>query len=73
MDILHGNTIIFTDLHCGLSGNKLSRLKICVSACKSIIKTAVSNKVENIIFAGDWFHSRSLLDTNTVNVSLKLV
>lgn len=26
-----------------------------------------------MIFAGDWFHSRSLLDTNTINVSLKLV
>ena len=41
MDILQGNTIVFTDLHCGLAGNKASRLKICVNACKSIIKTAV--------------------------------
>ena len=73
MDILNGNTIIFTDLHCGLAGNKLSKLKICVNACKSIIKSANENNVKNIIFAGDWFHSRSLLDTNTINVSLKLV
>lgn len=40
MDVLQGKTIIFTDLHCGLSGNKLSRLKVCVNACKDIIKTA---------------------------------
>jgi predicted MPP superfamily phosphohydrolase len=73
MDILTGNTIIFTDLHCGLSGNKLSKLKICINACNSIIKTANEKNVKNIIFAGDWFHSRSLLDTNTINVSLELV
>lgn len=73
MDTLTGNTIIFTDLHCGLSGNKLSKLKICINACKSIIETANNNNVKNIIFAGDWFHSRSLLDTNTINISLKLV
>lgn len=73
MDSLQGKTIIFTDLHCGLAGNKLSRLKICVEACKDIIKTAAGRGVENIIFAGDWFHSRSLLDTNTINVSIKLV
>lgn len=73
MDILQGKTIIFTDIHCGLSGNKLSRLKVCVNACKSVIKAAEKHKAENVIFAGDWFHSRSLLDTNTINVSLKLV
>lgn len=73
MDTLQGKTVIFTDLHCGLSGNKLSRLKICVDACKDIIKTANEHGARNVIFAGDWFHSRSLLDTNTINVSLKLV
>ena len=46
MDILNGNTIIFTDLHCGLSGNKLSKLKICINACKSIIETANNNNVK---------------------------
>ena len=37
MDELQGKTIIFTDLHCGLAGNKLSRLNICVNVVKEIV------------------------------------
>lgn len=73
MDELSGKTVIFTDLHCGLAGNRLSRLNICVNVVKEIVQTIKSEGVENVIFGGDWYHSRSTLDVNTINVSLKLV
>lgn len=73
MDELQGKTIIFTDLHCGLAGNRLSRLNICVNVVKEIVQATKREGVRNVIFGGDWYHSRSTLDVNTINVSLKLV
>lgn len=73
MEKLTGKTIIFSDLHCGLSGNKVSRLNICVKVIKNIQDYAKRNGVQNIVFGGDWFHSRAMLDNNTVNIAIKLV
>lgn len=70
---LNGKTLIFTDLHCGLSGNKLSRLNICVKVVKEIVSAIREHGVSNVVFGGDWYHSRTTLDVNTINVSLKLV
>jgi len=73
MEKLSGKTIIFTDLHCGLGGNKQTRLNICIKVIKEILAAVKENDVKNIIFGGDWFHNRSTLDLNTINVSLKLI
>lgn len=70
---LDGKTLIFTDLHCGLAGNKLSRLNICVQVVKEIVSAIKNEGITNVVFGGDWYHSRSTLDVNTINVSLKLV
>lgn len=70
---LNGKTLIFTDLHCGLAGNRLSRLKICANVVKEIVSAIDRLGVSNVVFAGDWYHSRTTLDVNTINVSLKLV
>ena len=64
---------MFTDLHCGLAGNRQSRLNICVKVVDEIRDAAEKNGVKNIVFGGDWFHSRSTLDVNTINVALGLV
>lgn len=70
---INGNTLIFSDMHCGLAGNKISRLNICIKVVKELLNNIDTYKVQNVIFAGDWYHNRSNLDSNTVNVSLKLV
>ena len=70
---LTGETIIFTDLHCGLAGNRQSRLNICVNVIHEIAKRAKASRIRNIVFGGDWFHSRSTLDVNTINVAIDLV
>ena len=73
METLTGKTIIFTDLHCGLAGNRLSRLEMCSAAVKGMVERAKSEGVKNIIFGGDFFHNRSTLDLNTIDVALKLI
>ena len=73
MTELHGKTLIFSDLHCGLAGNKISRLNICSQVIHSIVKAVSEKKISNIIFGGDWFHQRSQLDGNTINIALGLV
>lgn len=73
MQELNGKTLIFTDLHCGLAGNKISRLNICVKVVKEIVAAVKVHGVKNVVFGGDWYHSRTTLDVNTINVSLKLI
>lgn len=73
MDELNGKILIFSDLHCGLSGNKLSRLNICSDVVHAIVNAVTEYKISNIIFGGDWFHQRAQLDGNTINVALGLV
>lgn len=73
MDKISGKTLIFTDIHCGLAGNKTSRLNICIMVVKEMLKAIKDRGIENIVFAGDWFHNRNTLDLNTINVSLKLI
>lgn len=70
---LKGQTLIFSDIHCGLSGNKVSRLNICIKVIKEILNNIDLYNIKNVIFAGDWYHNRSTLDSNTINISLKLV
>ena len=37
MEELKGNMLVFSDLHCGLAGNKASRLNICVRVVDEIV------------------------------------
>lgn len=70
---LNGKSLLFTDLHCGLSNNKTSRLNICIKVVKDMLNSIKTEKIHNVIFAGDLFHSRTTLSVDTINVALKLV
>lgn len=70
---LTGKTIVFSDQHFGIKGNSALRQKIGVQAVKEILAYAKSNGVENIVFCGDWFHSRSALDISTLDIAFKCV
>lgn len=73
MEKIIGKTLIFTDLHLGLKNASKSRLTICVNVIKEIISFIKNNNVKNIIFLGDWNHSRTLTENNVLNVSYKLM
>jgi DNA repair exonuclease SbcCD nuclease subunit len=71
MDELTGRTIIFSDCHFGLKQNSISRLKIDILAFKEILKHATESDVKNIIFAGDAFHDRVNINSQTLNIAVK--
>ena len=73
MEILDGKTIVFSDQHFGVKGNSPLRQKIGVQAIKEILAYAKKSKAKNIIFCGDWFHSRATLDVSTLDIAYKCV
>lgn len=73
MIAINGKTLIFTDLHLGLKSASKGRLAICVKVIKSIISHVKQDKIDNILFLGDWHHSRIFLENNVLNVSYKLM
>lgn len=73
MDKITGKTLVFTDFHIGLAGNRESRLKICINVVKKIIERIKADNISTIVFGGDWHHSRTTLDSNALNISYKLV
>ena len=73
MEILDGKTIVFSDQHFGVKGNSPLRQKIGVQAIKEILAYAKKSKTKNIIFCGDWFHSRATLDVSTLDIAYKCV
>ena len=73
MEILEGKTLVFSDQHFGIKGNSPLRQKIGVQAIKDILSYAKKSKAQNIIFCGDWFHSRATLDVSTLDIAYKCV
>lgn len=72
-EILEGKTLVFSDQHFGVKGNSPLRQKICVQVIKELIAHAKKTKAKNIIFCGDWFHSRAALDVSTLDIAFKCV
>lgn len=70
---LDGKTLVFSDQHFGVKGNSPNRQKIGVQVIKEIIAYAKKAKAKNIIFCGDWFHSRATVDVSTLDIAYKCV
>ena len=70
---IDGKVLLFTDLHLGLQNNSISKLSIAVKAVKEIISYIKSQNIKNVIFLGDWNHSRVTTENNVLNVSYKLM
>lgn len=73
METLDGKTLVFSDQHFGVKGNSPLRQKIGVQAIREILSYAKKSKAKNIIFCGDWFHSRATLDVSTLDIAYKCV
>lgn len=71
--VAFGKSVVFTDQHFGVKGNSASRQKIGINAIKGILKHIKSNGIKNVIFCGDWFHSRSAIDVSTLDIAFKCV
>lgn len=57
--------LIFSDIHFGENLNSPLKLDIACKNIDFIIDLIKKYKINNVIFCGDWFHSRASLSVNT--------
>lgn len=70
---LEGNSLIFTDLHVGISNDKLSRQKIAEKVIDEIIGRIETEDIKQVFFLGDLFHQRTSIEVTSLNVANDLV
>ena len=70
---LEGNTLIFTDLHVGISNDKPSRQKIAENVIDEIIGRLETENIKQVFFLGDLFHQRTSIEVTSLNVANDLV
>lgn len=62
--------ILFTDLHVGLSSEFWDDLAL--EAIKFLNDIAQKNKIESVLFLGDFFHNRKELNVKSINIAYKI-
>lgn len=70
---INGKILIFSDLHIGLKDSSTQYLNTCISVIKEIRNAVRKNKIENIIFCGDLFHSRKHIELKALNCGLTMI
>ena len=68
-----GKSLIFTDLHVGISNDKPSRQKIAESFIDEIIGRIETEDIRQVFFLGDLFHQRTSIEVTSLNVANDLV
>lgn len=71
MNAINGKVLVFTDQHFGIKGNSQLRQKIGILAIKHMLDCIKAEKIQNVIFMGDYFHSRALISSDTINIAYK--
>lgn len=70
---LEGKSLIFTDLHVGISNDKPSRQKIAERVIDEIIGRIETEDIKQVFFLGDLFHQRTAIEVTSLNVANDLV
>lgn len=70
---LYGKSLIFTDLHVGISNDKPSRQKIAENVIDEIIGHIEMDGIKQVFFLGDLFHQRTSIEVTSLNVANDLV
>jgi len=73
MKELNGKSLIFTDLHVGISNDKESRQKIAEKVIDEIIGRIETEGIKQVFFLGDLFHQRTSIEVTSLNVANDLV
>lgn len=68
-----GKSLIFTDLHVGVSNDKASRQKIAENFITEIIEQIEINGIKQVFFLGDLFHQRTSIEVTSLNVANDLI
>lgn len=70
---LSGKSLIFTDLHVGISNDKESRQKIAENVIDEIIGRIETEGINQVFFLGDLFHQRTSIEVTSLNVANNLI
>ena len=68
-----GKSLIFTDLHVGISNDKPSRQRIAENVIDEIIGHIEMDGIKQVFFLGDLFHQRTSIEVTSLNVANDLV
>ena len=68
-----GKSLIFTDLHIGISNDKASRQNIAEKFVDEIIGRIETEGIKQVFFLGDLFHQRTSIEVTSLNVANNLV
>lgn len=68
-----GKSLVFTDLHVGISNDKPSRQKIAEKVIDEIIGRIETEGIKQVFFLGDLFHQRTAIEVTSLNVANDLV
>lgn len=68
-----GKSLIFTDLHVGVSNDKTSRQKIAENFINEVIDKIEINGIKQVFFLGDLFHQRTSIEVTSLNVANDLI
>lgn len=72
-DELTGKSLVFTDLHVGISNDKASRQKIAENVIGEIVNRIETEGIRQVFFLGDLFHQRTSIEVTSLNVANDLV
>ena len=73
MEELQGNSLVFTDLHVGISNDKPSRQRIAERFIDEIVGRIETEGIKQVFFLGDLFHQRTSIEVTSLNVANDLV
>ena len=73
MQELTGNSLVFTDLHVGISNDKPSRQRIAEKFIDEIVGRIETEGINQVFFLGDLFHQRTSIEVTSLNVANDLV
>lgn len=61
--------LIFSDLHIGRKSDSIVHNTDCLNYINWLVKTAKENKIDHIIFGGDWYEHRNSVNGRTLKYS----
>lgn len=64
---------IISDLHLGVHSNSASWHTIALNWAKWLRDELKQKEIEDIVFCGDWYHNRSEISVNTLQVSADII
>jgi len=66
--MINGNKVaVFTDIHFGVHANNRQFLEVCCDTMGWITSYCKENSINDVLFCGDFFDSRSSIDVNTMS------